>query len=317
MNFRPHFFSYKYIKFCLVLLYIIVSQSAEQCGVCGAVVEECGECCCVSLQGSVSAGGEERLDQLPPAMGGRDMTHATGVLVTPSMPLEAVSEGVPISGDMFQGYRVLPQQAINPPGLHQFAFPQDMPEGTTVSIIPQPGMAMGEAGQMDPSHMALGTAYVAHLGQVRGDGGQMLVEGGQPVMDHGYQDVTIPLAGSAPMCMTTPMGLAHGATQAMPTDMPPGESLSDDTLPSAVLWQHNGGCGGKASVASLAGCVTCVVLCCRNGHVWRGPPAAPGCHAGHARQLRPAQQDGPQRTQGTTAEAGARRTPHPHPPPPH
>lgn len=224
MNFKPLFISYYYIKFALVLVFIIVFQAVECVG-CGGR-GECAECWCVSLQGSVSVGGEERPEQLPQVMAGRDMTHTTGVLVTPSVPLEPVSEGVPISGEVFQGYRVVPQQAINPPGLHQFAFPQEMPEGTTVSIIPQPGMPMGEAGQMDPNHMALGTAYMAHLGQVRGDGGQVLMEGGQPVMEHGYQDVTIPLAGSAPMCMTTPIGLAHGATQPMPTDMPPGEFLS-------------------------------------------------------------------------------------------
>lgn len=228
IDFKPHFFHNIVVyKFAHISFHCYIPGSrVVWCGGRGV----CGECCSVFLQGSVSVGGEERLEQLPPAMGGRDMTHATGVLVTPSVPLGAVSEGVPISSDVFQGYHMVPQQAINPPGLHQFAFPQEMPEGATVSIIPQPGVAMGEGGQMDPNHMALGTAYVAHLGQVRGDGGQVLVEGGQPVMEHRYQDVTIPLDGSAPMCMTTPMDLAHGAAQAMPTDMPPGESLSG-TLP--------------------------------------------------------------------------------------
>lgn len=200
------------------------------------MVRECvAECWCVSLQGSVTVGGEERPEQLPPALGGRDVTHTAGVLVGPSVPLEAVAEGVPISSDVFQGYRVVPQQAISQPALHQFAFQQEMPEGTTVSIIPQPAVPMGEAGQMDPNHMALGTAYMAHLGQVRSDGGQVLMEGGQPT----YQDVTIPLAGSAPMCMTTPMGLAHGATQAMPTDMPAGEALEALHFFYLLFFQYN------------------------------------------------------------------------------
>lgn len=172
-------------------------------------------------------GGEERPDLLAPALGSEGITDTAGVLVTPSMPQEAVGVGVPISSDVFQGYHTVPQQAINPSALQQFStFPLEMPEGTTVSFIPHPSVAMGEASQVDHDHMALGTAYMAHLGQVRGDGGQVLVESGQPGMEHDYQShVTIPLAGSAPMCMTTPMGLTTGGTQAMPADMPPGETL--------------------------------------------------------------------------------------------
>lgn len=203
------------------------------------MLKVCDECCCVSLQGGVPVGGEERPDLLPPSVGGEGIPHTlvtpntTGVLVTPTVPLEAVGVGVPISSDMFQGYRAVPPQTINPPALHQFsAFPQEMPEGTTVSFIPQAGMTVGDTGQADPDPMALGTAYM--VGQMRSDGGQVLVEGSQPGMEHGYQEhVTIPLAGSTPMCMTTPMGLTHGGAQAVSTDMPPGETFP--RIPNSYL----------------------------------------------------------------------------------
>lgn len=151
--------------------------------------------------------------------------HMGGVLMAPTVPLGAVGVGVPISSSVFQGYHTMPQQAINPPALHQFsAFPPEMPEGTTVSFIPQPTVPMGEAGQVDPNQVALGATYMTHLTQVQGDGSQVLVQSGQPGMEHGYQEHPAnPLAGSAPICMTTPMGLAQEDTQTIPTDMTPGE----------------------------------------------------------------------------------------------
>lgn len=172
-------------------------------------------------------GGEERPDLVTPAVISEAITSTlvtpstAGVLVNQSVPLEAV--GVPIGSDMFQDYRAVPQEAINTSTLHQFsAFP---PEGTTVSFIPQPRMTVGEGGQVDPDQVALGTAYMtAQLGQVGSEAGQVVVEGSQPGMEHSYQEhVTFPLAGSAPMCVPTPMGLAHGGTPAMPSDMHPGE----------------------------------------------------------------------------------------------
>ena len=176
-----------------------------------------------SLQGGLSMGVEERPDLVTSAISNEAVTHTlmtphtAGVLVTPTVPLEAV--GVPMSSEVFQGYHAVPQQAINTTALHQLsAFPPEMPEGTTVSFIPQPSMAVGEGGQMDPHQMALGTAYMtAQLGQVRGEADQVMGEGSQTSMEH------IPLTGPAPMCVPTPMGLTQGGTPAMTSDMHPGE----------------------------------------------------------------------------------------------
>ena len=179
-----------------------------------------------SLQAGVTTESEERSVQVTSAIPSEPVAHTlvtphtTGVLVTPSMPSETV--GVPINPDVLQGYRTVPQQAINASALHQFsAFPHEMPEGTTVSFIPQPGMAVGDSGHVDPDQVALGTAYMtAQLGPMRG-------EADQTGLEHGYQQhVTIPLTATAPMCMPTPMGLAQGGTSAMPTHIHPGEHIS-------------------------------------------------------------------------------------------
>ncbi|XP_045110658.1 uncharacterized protein LOC123504278 [Portunus trituberculatus] len=182
-------------------------------------------------------GAEERPDLVTSAISSEAVAHTlvtphtTGVLVTPTMPLEAV--GVPITSEVFRGYHAVPQQAINTTALHQLsAFPPEMPEGTTVSFIPQPSMAVGEAGHMDPHQVALGTAYMtAQLGQVRGEVDQVVGEGSQTSMEH------IPLTGSAPMCVPTPMSLTQGATQTMTSDMHPEMSMSGTalTLPPGVM----------------------------------------------------------------------------------
>lgn len=190
-----------------------------------------------SLQGGVSMGAEERPDLVTSAISSEAVAHTlvtphtTGVLVTPTVPLEAV--GVPITSEVFQGYHTVPQQAINTTALHQLsAFPQEMPEGTTVSFIPQPGMAVGEGGHMDPHQMALGTAYMtAQLGQVRGEADHVVGEGSQASMEH------IPLTGAAPMCVPTPVRLTQAGTPAMTTDMHPGKFLPSLHLSCCV--EHN------------------------------------------------------------------------------